>query len=92
MSQDAMKAGSELSARLSAAKLTYEDLKKLANLLNFCANDLPLEFRQEAEDARRLEDVLGMRWGQIKAIEKEPGFVRNPDPSAPPWEREKWPK
>ncbi len=86
------KAGSELSARLGVAELTGEDLKKLANLLNFCANELPLEFRQEAEDARHLESLLGMRWGQINATTREPGFVRNPNPSAPPWEREKWPK
>lgn len=29
---------------------------------------------------------------QLAPIKPEPGFVRNPDPSAPPWEREKWPK
>jgi hypothetical protein len=47
--------------------LSTEDRQKLANLLSFCANDLPIEFRREAEDARHLEDVLGMKWGRLSA-------------------------
>ena len=45
--------------------ISDEQLRDLALVLGFCANDLPLEFKAEAEAAQRLEDVFGMRWGRV---------------------------
>ena len=57
---------------------------------------LPLNHCATAEmDIARAKFIINAcneALAKIQPVKREPGFERNPNPCAPPWEREKWPK
>lgn len=55
--------------------------------LNHCATA-----EMDIERAMFIIDACNAALEKMQPIKREPGFVRNPNPSAPPWEREKLPK